>query len=154
MARRYEIRGKAKNYIGFAGLTVAAWLVFGQSLFSFNLGFLNQGYQFSLFRNGYFGQQGMWWEQHDRTLGHIISLGGERVHIDLDVEIERGSLVIAAWRTPAILFGEPMVYRFRTDADTDEHLQFTLSEPGLYVISVTGLKLGGDVAIAWRVGED
>lgn len=152
MARRIEIRGKAKTYVAIAGLVVAAWLVFGQTFLSFNAGFFNRGYQVSLFRSGQFENQGLRWEQPNRELGRILSAGSETLVVKLEAEIERGSLVVFAWRWPAFLFDDAMIHRTRVSDDTRERLEITLPDPGLYVLSASAVNLGGSVSLDWQVG--
>ena len=152
MARRIELKGKAKTYVGVVGLMVAAWLVFGQTLFSFNFGFFNQGYQVSLLRGGHFESQGLRWDQYNRTLGRIVTLGGETLVVDLESDVKRGSLVVFAWRWPAFLYGESMPHRSRYHkGSTQDRLEIDLPEAGLYVLSASGVNLGGSVTVDWQV---
>ena len=152
MARRIELKGKAKTYAGVVGLVVAAWLVFGQTLFSFNFGFFNQGYQVSLLRSGHFESQGIRWDQYNRTLGRVATLGGETLVVDLEGNINRGSLVVFAWHWPAFLYGDSMVHRSRYDkGGARERLEIALPDSGLYVLSASGANLGGSVTLDWQV---
>ena len=155
MARRIELKGTAKTYVGIAGLLVAAWLAFGQTFFTFNLGVFNHGYQSSFLRGGHFEKHGFRWDQHDRTLRYMISTGGETLSVELDAEIRRGTLVVFAWRWPAFLYDEPMVHRTRfPKGEASRHLQVELSEPGIYTLSMSAINLRGDIAVDWRIEED
>lgn len=157
MARYYRIKGKAKVWIAVGGLIVVGWSFFGTSFLHANFGFFHRGYQFSFFRGGSFVKQGIWWQQHDRTLGRIISVGGEMLEVDVDATIGRGTIVVYVWRWPAFLYDEPMVDRFRFRHErksvfrTDERISVPLRDAGLYVLSITGLSLKGDVAVDWDV---
>lgn len=158
MARRYyALKGKAKTYAAIAALIFIAWSFFGQTLFSFNLNFFHQGFQFSLFRGGYFAKQGINWDEHDHTLGRIVSTGNDVLEIDLDARLTRGTLVIYVWRWPGFLYEEPMVERFRyrykpkTTFETDARLTVSLPDAGIYVLAATGLWTTGDIAVDWRV---
>jgi len=151
MARYIELRGSAKTYVGIAVLLIAVWSFFGQTLFTFNLGFFNRGYQVSFFRGGHFQKQGIYWNEHDRTVGRIVSTGGETLVVDLSAEIGRGLIVVYVWRWPGLLFDEPMVGRFRFDEDIDDRLEVGLSGAGVYVLSISGINIGGDVAATWKV---
>lgn len=162
MARRYyAFKGKAKTCVAIGVLLFAAWAFLGQSLFSFDLRYFHQGFQFSFFRAGQFVQQGIHWDQRDRSLGRILSTGGEVLEIDLDARLTRGTMVLYVWRWPGFLYDDPMVERFRyrlepkTVFEADERLTVPLRDAGIYVLSVTGVWTTGDVDIDWRVrGSD
>lgn len=158
MARRYyELKGKAKTYVAIGALIFAAWYMFGQGLFTFSLSFFHQGYQYSLFRGGYFAKQGINWDEQDHKLGRIVSAGNDVLEIDLDARLTRGTLVLYVWRWPAFLYDDPMVERFRfrykpkTTFETDERLTVPLPDAGIYVLSATGLWTTGDIEVDWRV---
>lgn len=151
MARHIELKGKAKTYVGFAGLLVAGWLILGQTFFTFDLGFFHRGYQASFLRSGHFESRGIRWDQHSRSLGRIVSPGGEELVIDLGAEIKRGTLVVFAWRWPAFWFDEPMVHRTRFDDDATTRLRADLPGPGLYTLSVTAVNLRGDIQVDWAI---
>lgn len=153
MRRRYEIKGKAKTWVGIGVLVIAAWSLFGQTLFSFNLGFFNRGFQLAFFRAGHFEKRGVYWQQHEVSLGHIVSPGRETLTIDLDARIARGILVLYAWRWPGFLHDEPVVERFRFERNTAERLQVALPDAGIYILSASGVILRGDVAVNWRVAS-
>ena len=153
MARHIKLTGKAKSYFAVGMLIFAAVAVFGQSFFSFNIGYFNQGFQTSFLRGGHFQKQGSYWQQHDRTLGHIVTPGNETLSVDLSADISRGTLVLYAWRWPAFLFEEPMIYRFRVSEDTDERLDISLPGAGLYVFSASGINLRGNISVDWRARE-
>jgi hypothetical protein len=153
MARHIEIKGKAKTYVAIGVLVVLAWSLFGQTLFSFNLGYFNRGVQVSLFRAGHFEIGGIYWEQHDRSLGHIVSPGGETLVIELDAKILRGTLVLLAWRWPALLHQEPTLHRARFDENASDRLEIMLPDPGVYTLSISGIRLRGDVTVDWRIDD-
>ncbi len=154
MAHRIELKGKAKTVAAVVALAFLAWYLFGQTLFTFNFGYFNRGYQVSLFRAGHFEKSGSYWRQQNRTLGRIVSAGGETLLVDLDLEISRGTLVVFAWRWPGFLYGEPMLRRARFSADANERLEVPLTEPGVYMLSVSGINFRGDVAIDWRIADE
>jgi hypothetical protein len=153
MRRRYEFKGRAKTIVGFGVLAIVAWSLLGRPLIDFNLGFFNRGFQFSVFRAGHFEKHGIYWQQHDVRLGHIVSPGGETLTIDLDARIARGILVLYAWRWPGFLHDEPVVERFRFERNAAERLQVALPDAGIYVLSASGVIFRGDVDVDWRVGS-
>jgi hypothetical protein len=151
MARYIEIKGSAKTYVGIAVVVLALWSMLGKPFFSFNLGVFNRGYQVSLFRGGHFEKQGLYWQQHEAKLGRIVTFGGTTLAVDLTADIEKGTLVLYAWRWPGFLFAEPVIHRSRFDGDTRERLEIALPGPGLYVLSASALWLRGDISVDWRV---
>lgn len=158
MARRYHaLKGKAGTFAAIGALLFVAWSLFGQTVLSFNLNFLHQGFQYAFFRGGFFAKQGINWDEHDHTLGRIVSTGNDFLEIDLAARLTRGTLVIYVWRWPAVLYDEPMVERFRfrykprTIFETDEQLRVSLPDAGIYVLTATGLWTTGDIAVDWRV---
>ncbi|HZD26053.1 MAG TPA: hypothetical protein VE631_07310 [Alphaproteobacteria bacterium] len=153
MGRRIEIKGKAKTYVAIGVLVILAWSLFGQSLFSFDIGYFNRGLQVSLFRSGHFEIGGVHWDQQDRTLGYIVSSGGETLVANLDAEINRGTLVLHAWRWPAFLFDEPTLHRARYSDSTNDRLEVALPGPGLYTLSISGVYFGGDIAVDWWIED-
>lgn len=151
MARRIELKGKAGSCVAVVVLSIAAWTILGRPFFDFNLGIFSQGYQVALFRGGQFAMQGLYWQEHDRTLGTIVSTGSETLAVGLDAEIERGTLVILAWRWPAFLFDEPILHRARYGADVEDNARIPLPGPGIYKLSASGIRLRGDIALEWRI---
>lgn len=151
MARHFEITGKAKAPLAIAVLLIAGWLFFGQSFLTANFGFFNSGYQTSFFRGGSFAKQGLRWDQHNRTLGHILSFGDEELVADLTTGITRGTLVIHAWRWPSFLYDEATIKRVRYSGEKNERLRVALPEPGIYILSASAVNLGGEVSLDWRV---
>jgi hypothetical protein len=153
MERRvYEFRGRAKTWAAIGVFAFMAWSFFGRSLFDFNFGFFNRGYQTSFLRGGHFERRGIHWSQHDLTLGRIVSLGGENAAVDVNAEIHRGTAVIHVWRWPPFLYGEPTVHRTRLRQSTRQRLNIPLDSAGVYVLSVTGLYFGGDLTVDWDTG--
>ncbi|WP_193369959.1 hypothetical protein [Pelagibius marinus] len=150
----YELKGRAKTWAAVTVFVILAWTFFGQSFFNFNLGFFNRGYQVASLRSGHFERHGIHWQQHDVTVGHVVSLGGETATLDLDAEINRGILVVHAWRWPAFFYDEPTVYRLRLEKDAQQRTRFPLEGAGIYVLSVNGIYFGGDLSLDWRTGED
>lgn len=154
MARHIEITGKAKGPLAIAALLFAGWFFFGQSFFSANFGFFNSGYQTSFLRGGSFAKQGLRWDQRNRTLGHIVSAGGEELVVDLTAEITRGTLVLHAWRWPSFLYEEATVKRVRYRGDKKARLRISLPEPGIYLLSASAVNLGGEVSVSWHIERE
>lgn len=148
----YKVKGRAKTWVTLGVLGFVAWSLFGQSFFNFKLGFFNRGFQATSLRSGHFERRGIHWQQHNVTVGRVISLGGETTTVDLDVAFNRGIVVVHAWAWPAFFYEEPTVFRLRLEEDTQRRLEIPLESAGLYVLSVNGIYFGGDLELDWRTG--
>ena len=151
--RIYVLKGRAKTWVALGALGFVAWSLFGQSFFNLNLGFFSRGFQVASLRSGHFERRGIHWQQHDVTVGHVITLGGETTTVDLDVAFDRGIVVVHAWTWPAFLYDEPTVSRLRLEEDTRRRLEIPLESAGIYVLSVNGIHFGGDLELDWRTGD-
>lgn len=149
---RYSFSGKAKTYVAVVILVFLGWTLFGQGWLSFRLGFFSRGYHVSGFRCGHVERRGVRVHEQNTTIGRILSSGGQVVEVDLDASISRGTLVLFAWRWPAVLYEEPMVGRYRFSEDAREQMRITLPAPGLYLLSMTALNLSGEVEVNWCFG--
>jgi hypothetical protein len=149
----YMIKGPAKNWVAIGVLIVVAWSLFGRSLLDADLGFFSRGYQASFLRGGHFERTGVHWNRQDVTLGTIVSFGGETALVEVDAEIDRGTVVVHAWHWPPFLYDEPTVKRARIDESDSTRLRIPLQSAGIYVLSLSGLYFGGDLTVDWRAGD-